>query len=130
MRLLAAALLLFATGAAVAEPLSVETLFAPPRIGRLTISPDGKTIAALSPVAVRQNVVILDAATKKATPVTSFDTRDVVEVHWVNSKRLLLRSGSVATRDFDYKGGALYAIDTDGSDGRLVSEGGQDEQAT
>jgi dipeptidyl aminopeptidase/acylaminoacyl peptidase len=129
MRLLAAILLL-AAGAAAAEPLSVETLFAPARIGRLTISPDGKTIAALSPVAGRQNVVILDAATKKATPVTGFDSRDVVEVHWVNNKRLLVRSGSVATRDFDYKGGALYAIDIDGSAGRVVSEGGQDEQAT
>jgi dipeptidyl aminopeptidase/acylaminoacyl peptidase len=129
MKLLAAILIL-AAGAAAAEPLSVETLFAPPRIGRLTISPDGKTIAALSPVAGRQNVVILDAATKKATPVTGFDTRDVVEVHWVNSKRLLVRSGSIGTRDFDYKGGALYSIDIDGSDGRLVSEGGQDEQAT
>ena len=129
MKILAAALLL-AAGAAFAEPPSVEALFAPPRFMSLTISPDGKTIAALAPVAGRQNVVVLDAATKKPTPVTGFNTRDVVRMTWVNSKRLLVRSGSIATRDFDYRGGALYAIDIDGSDGRMVSEGGDDEQAT
>ena len=128
MRSLAAALLL-AAGTALADPLPVETLFQPPRFARLSISPDGKAIAALAPVAGRQNVVVLDAATKKAAPLTGFDTRDIVEMSWVNSKRLLVRTGSIATRDFDHRGGALYAIDIDGADGRMVSEGGQDEQA-
>ena len=120
---------LFLAGAAAAEPPSVETLFQPPRFGSLSISPDGKTIAALAPVAGRQNVVVLDAATKKPTPVTGFDTRDIVQLFWVNSKRLLVRTGSIATRDFDHRGGALYAIDIDGADGRMISEGGSDEQA-
>jgi dipeptidyl aminopeptidase/acylaminoacyl peptidase len=129
MRHLSVLLLAFAS-AAFAEPPGIEALFAQPRFNQLTISPDGRTIAALAPVAGRQNLVVLDAASKKPTPVTGFNTRDVVEMAWVNSKRVLVRSGSLATREADYRGGALYAIDIDGSDGRMVSEGGDDEQSS
>src|SRR5205085_6806737 len=54
----------------------------------------------------------------------------IVDVRWVNSKRVLVRTGSLATRESDARGGGLYAIDKDGSEGRMVSEGGSDEQAS
>jgi hypothetical protein len=49
MRTLAAAFL-FVAGTAFAAPPTVEELFQPARFGVMSISPDGKTIAALSPV--------------------------------------------------------------------------------
>jgi len=123
------ALFFLAAGTALAEPPSVETLFRQPQFAMMRLSPDGGTIAALAPVAGRQNLVVLDAKTRKPTPVTAFTDRDIVDVRWVNSKRLLVRTGSLATRDSDVRGGGLYAVDKDGSEGRMVSEGG-DEQAT
>jgi dipeptidyl aminopeptidase/acylaminoacyl peptidase len=124
-----AALLLAVAASALAAPPSVEELFQLPRFAAMSLAPDGKTLAALAPVNGRQNLVVLDAATKKPTPVTAFDSRDIVELRWVNSKRLLVRTGSLGTRDSDARGGALYAIDADGSNGRMISEGGSDEQS-
>jgi dipeptidyl aminopeptidase/acylaminoacyl peptidase len=126
---LAAALLLAVAAGALAEPLSVERLFQKARFAAMTISPDGKTIAALAPVGPHQNLVLLDAATKKPTPLTNFSDRDIVSVSWVNSRRLMVRTGSIGVRDFDFRGGGLFAIDIDGSDGRMLSEGGSDERA-
>ncbi|MDQ3027647.1 MAG: S9 family peptidase [Pseudomonadota bacterium] len=129
MRALACAFLLVA-GTALAQPPSVETLFDQPRFARMTLAPDGSAIAALAPVAGRQNLVLLDVKTKKPTPITAFTTRDIVEVNWVNSKRLVLRTGSLGKRDSDARGGALYAIDRDGGESRMLSEGGSDEQSS
>ncbi len=131
MKTLANILLVFAfTGAAHAAPASVEELFKPAQFQSMSISPDGKTIAALAPVAGRQNLVVLDVKTKKPTPVTSFNSRDIVQVLWVNSKRVVVRTGSIGVRAFDARGGALYAVDVDGAEGRMISEGGGDEQAS
>ncbi len=122
--------LLVAAGTAVAQPPTVELLFQPARYAAMRISPDGTSLAALSPVAGRQNLVVLDTKTRKPVPVTGFDSRDIVEMHWVSSKRLLVRTGTLGTQAWDAKGGALYAIDRDGADGRMISEGGTDEQAS
>ncbi len=130
MRTLAAALLLALSATAYAAPATVEELFKPPQFQSMTLSPDGKTIAALAPVNGHQNLVVLDAKTKKPTPITSFNSRDIVEVFWINSKRMIVRTGSIGVRDFDARGGALYALDVDGSDGRMISEGGADEQSS
>jgi dipeptidyl aminopeptidase/acylaminoacyl peptidase len=113
----------------LAAPPTVEELFQPPRFGVMSISPDGKTIAALSPVNGKRNLVVLDAQTKKPTPITTFGDRDIVDARWVSSKRMLVRTGSIGVRDSDARGGALYAIDIDGTEGRMVSEGGSDEQS-
>jgi len=130
MRKLILALLIAAAGPAAADPPSVDTLFQLPRFSSLTLSPDGTAIAALAPVKGRQNIVILDVKTKKPTPITGLEERDIVEVAWVNAKRLIARTGTLATRAFDQRGGALYAIDRDGSESRMLSEGGMDEQAS
>jgi len=81
-------------------------------------------------VSGRQNIVILDAKTRTPTPITGLYERDVVEIFWINSKRLIARTGKLGVRDFDYRGGALWALDRDGGDSRIISEGGMDEQTT
>lgn len=129
MKSIAAAVLLSIATVAHSAPLTVEELFKPVQFQTMALSPDGKAIAALAPVAGRQNLVVLDAKTKKPTPVTSFTTRDVVGVEWINNKRVLVQTGSIGVRAFDARGGGIYAVDIDGGDGRLISEG-SDERNT
>src|SRR5258708_36509175 len=81
----------------------------------MTISPDGENIAALAPVKGRQNVVVINLEKRNAIPVTGFTNRDIVAVRWLNNKRLLLSTGSLATRVSEARGGGLYAGDRDGS---------------
>ena len=117
------ALLLFIATAAVAAPPKVEDLFRLPQFAYMAISPDGEAIAALAPVAGRQNLVILDAKGQNPKAITAQQDSDIVAVQWLSSRRLLVTTGRLGTRDFDQRGGALYAIDRDGSEGRLISEG-------
>ena len=106
---------------------SIETLFKLPQYAAMQLSPDGEHIAALAPVAGHQNVVVLDVAKRGAIPVTALNSRDITTVRWINSKRLLLTTGTLGTQDFDARGGGLFAIDRDGTNARQVGEG-RDEQ--
>jgi hypothetical protein len=103
---LAGTLLAFDLQAAEA-PTPVEDFFRLPRYAAMGLAPDGQHIAALSPVSGRQNLVVLDAALKGTHAVTAFDGKDVVWFHWLSSKRLMFATGSLATRVFDWHGGAL-----------------------
>src|SRR5258708_38095882 len=126
---LAAALFTVVPAQAAEEKLSIESLFKLPQYGAMTISPDGENIAALAPVKGRQNVVVINLEKRNAIPVTGFTNRDIVAVRWLNNKRLLLSTGSLATRVSEARGGGLYAVDRDGSAMRLVGEG-SDERLT
>jgi dipeptidyl aminopeptidase/acylaminoacyl peptidase len=109
------------------DKTKIEDFFKRPQYGAMVLSPDGENIAALAPLAGRQNVVVVNVEKRTATPVTAFTGRDIVQVRWVNNKRLLINTGSLATRAADARGGGLYAVDRDGSGLRLLGEG-SDEQ--
>jgi dipeptidyl aminopeptidase/acylaminoacyl peptidase len=108
-------------------PTPVEDFFRLPRYAAMALSPDGQHIAALAPVGSRQNLVVLDGALKGGHAVTGFDGKDVVWFHWLNSKRLMFATGSLATRVFDWHGGALWAVDIDGAQPLKLSDGSADE---
>jgi dipeptidyl aminopeptidase/acylaminoacyl peptidase len=127
MTLLAAASLT-ALAQAPADKPTIESLFRLPQYAAMAISPDGEHIAALAPVGKRQNLVVMNVEKRSAVPVTNFSDRDVVQFRWLNSKRLLASTGTLATRDFDAKGGGLYAVDRDGRYGRLIGEGGSEDE--
>jgi dipeptidyl aminopeptidase/acylaminoacyl peptidase len=132
MKRLAALLAIAGTAAFAAlaadKPTPIEDFFRLPRYAAMALSPDGQHIAALSPVSGRQNLVVLDAALKDAHAVTAFDGKDVVWFQWLNSKRLMFSTGSLATRVFDYHGGAIWAVDLDGAQPLKLSEGSADEE--
>jgi dipeptidyl aminopeptidase/acylaminoacyl peptidase len=114
-RRFALACLLLLAGAARAAGLPpVEDFFRLPRYAAMQISPDGKHIAALSPVKGRQNLVVLDVPPKDAHAVTALDETDVLWFEWLNSKRLVFGTGTLATSDFAFRGGELFAVDLDG----------------
>ena len=97
------------------DKVAIETLFKVPQYRQMSISPDGKTLAAIAPVGAKQNLVVIDLATKKASAVTSFIGTDVLSYNWVNSKRIAFTTGTLATKVADFRGGALMAADIDGN---------------
>ncbi|QJR09962.1 hypothetical protein DSM104443_01013 [Usitatibacter rugosus] len=126
IRRLAAALVAgLAASASAAEPPSIESLFRLPQYSAMVLAPDGSVVAALAPVNGRQNLVLLDLGSRKATPVTSFEDVDVVAFDWVSSKRLLLRTGTLNDRDANFRGGDLIAIDRDGNQPYRLAERGR-----
>ncbi len=106
-----------------AQEVPLMDFFKLPQYTSVSIAPDGKNLAALAPVKGRQNLVVLDIAKRSAQPLTSFESRDVVEYRWVNSKRLVLRTGTLGERQADSRGGGLFAIDVDGGNVRQLAEG-------
>ena len=124
-RLLAilATLLLAPLAHAQDNKIPIEDFFKLPQYGAMYLAPDGKRVAALSPVGGRQNLVVIDLKTRKATPVTGLEDRDVVLAGWINSRRLLYYTGRLGEVETNQRGGGLFAVDMDGSAPRLVSPG-------
>lgn len=108
----------------------IEDLFKPAKYALMRISPDGKYLAALAPIGDRQNLIVIDVAKRDAVPITSFPNKDVVSVSWINSKRLLFGTGTIGERVFDSRWGALFAVDRDATQLRVVSEGDDKERNT
>ncbi len=131
-RLIALVAMAAACCAAVAadDKPSIEDLFKPAKYASMRISPDGKYLAALAPVAGRQNLIVIDIAKRDPIVITSLPNKDVVTVSWINSRRLLFRTGTIGERVFDSRGGAILAVDRDASQLRVVSEGDDTERNT
>jgi dipeptidyl aminopeptidase/acylaminoacyl peptidase len=127
MRLVALACLLLGFGGAFAAdtPPSIETFFRLPQYSAMKISPDGKHIAALAPFKGRQNLVVMTLEPRTVKPVTGLDALDIVWFTWLGPNRLLMRTGSRGTMDFEARGGALWALDRDGTAARELSEGSE-----
>jgi dipeptidyl aminopeptidase/acylaminoacyl peptidase len=104
--------------------IPVERFFQVAAASRPTLSPDGKSIAMLTRLKGRQNILIYEIETRKPTIVTSFEDFDVVSVHWVNDKRLVFSSGNVfeASGIGSANAGGLYALDRDGTGFRRLAQ--------
>jgi dipeptidyl aminopeptidase/acylaminoacyl peptidase len=114
----------FAAAVAFADDrIAIESFFKIPQYAQMRLSPDGKHIAALAPLNEKQGLVVIDMKTRTATPIAGRSDRDIVNVSWINNKRVLYTTGRLAERDFDQRGGGLFAVDIDGSAERLISEG-------
>jgi dipeptidyl aminopeptidase/acylaminoacyl peptidase len=125
-----AALAVSALAQAADDKPPIESLFKQPQYASMQISPDGKSLAALAPIAGRQNIVIIDLAKHSATPLTALSRKDVVFVRWINNDRLMFGTGTLGERVFDSRGGALITIDRDGNQMRVISEGDEEERNT
>ena len=109
--------------AAKAADISVEAFFRHSAYDNVTLSADGKMIAATAPVKGRRNLVVIDIEKRRAAALTSFDKFDVSSLRWVGPRRLLFSVGDrqEATGRFNFKG--QYAIDADGQNLReLISD--------
>ncbi len=125
------AVAVFAAAVALADERSIpiESFFKIAQYAQMSLSPDGTHIAALAPLNQKQGLVVIDIKSRSATPAAGRSDRDIVSVSWINNKRLLYTTGRLAERDFDQRGGGVFAVDIDGSAERLISEGSDERTA-
>src|SRR4029079_12021628 len=89
----------------------------------MILSPDGKKLAALTPLKGRDNLAVVDLEKRTSNVITAFEKADAAGVFWVNNNRLCLRvtDGHIATGE-ESRFTGLYCINADGSDLRNHSE--------
>ena len=104
-------------------PLPVIAYVKPAEFAQVTLSPNGRYLAALSPQKGKRNLVVLDLETKRPRAVTSFSNFDVISYHWVGSSYLVFTLGTLDTPTGAETGfgGGLFAVRPDGSDYRKLA---------
>ncbi|WP_457665302.1 S9 family peptidase [Thiolapillus sp.] len=112
---LLAILLLFISFSAQAKELPVEYFFKNYEFSQVSLSPDGKHLAAIAPVGNSRNLVIVDRSTMKPLAVTSLTKQDVASYQWANNERLLFSVEEDGNESF-----ALNAVNIDGSKPRVL----------
>ncbi|QJR12778.1 Dipeptidyl aminopeptidase BIII [Usitatibacter rugosus] len=105
-----------------ASEIPVEAFFKRPELSNMSLSPDGKTLAALTSVGGRNNIVVVDLENRKPRVITSFTEYDVGGVEWINDKRLFFRV--VESRDVlnNTRFRGTFAIDIDGENLRNLTD--------
>jgi dipeptidyl aminopeptidase/acylaminoacyl peptidase len=122
----AAAFLLAGTGAWAqpAAQIPAASFFDKPAVTSVSISPTGRHLAltALNKDGFHQ-LVVIDTATMQPAVAASFMQANIVNVHWVNDKRLVYGVQEDGDREVSdwIVGTGLYAIDRDGSDPRQLA---------
>jgi len=112
-----------AKAAAPAGPLTVEDIWKSPSLSNITLSRDGKYMAATAPVRGRMNLVVIELQSRNALALTGFDNFDVLNVNWVGNNRLLYSLGQVnsPTGPSQIDGGGLFMVSRDGKETRRIS---------
>jgi dipeptidyl aminopeptidase/acylaminoacyl peptidase len=120
--LLAATLMSTAAIAQTAK-LSVEDFFRHPQYRSLGLSPDGEYIAATTPIGGRMNLVVMGVKERKPIVLTNEQRFDIIEFHWVSSKRLIFSLGNInePSGSDTRTGGGLFAVDRDGGEFRTLA---------
>lgn len=93
------------------------------RYGQLSLSPDGKHLAAVVPVNGRRNLAVIDLAARKSQAVTALAEQDLGGYAWVNNDRLVFWLGVNTQTGLGEQrlGAGLFAINRDGSEPRTLS---------
>jgi dipeptidyl aminopeptidase/acylaminoacyl peptidase len=103
--------------------IPVEVFFQKPAVASVHISPDGRHVAltSLNKEGMHQ-LLVIDAASQTGKAVASFQSADIVNVHWISDKRLVYSVGDSERNLSDTTAGpGLYAIDMDGTDFRQLA---------
>jgi dipeptidyl aminopeptidase/acylaminoacyl peptidase len=108
---------------AKAQP--VDDFFRLPDTFRPSLSPDGSHLAVLSRSGNgRLNVGIVDLEARKVQIITNMETVDVVNVRWVNNKRLVFVTGNLQDPSGNqayWRTGGLFAIERDGTEAKRLA---------
>ena len=100
-----------------AKELPVEVFFKNYEFTRVTLSPDGKYLAAIAPYKGSRNLVVIDRATHKSRPVTSLTKHDVSSYQWASNDRLIFSVEADGNES-----NALYAVNADGTRPKQLTE--------
>jgi len=106
------------TGTAwAAKEIPVEDFFKRSDFSNYQLSPDGKYLAAISPIGQRRNIAVIDLETRSAVAVTGMKHADVTGFMWANNDRLLYFMDKDGNEAF-----GIFAVNKDGSRPRTLIE--------
>ncbi|MDJ0806389.1 MAG: S9 family peptidase [Gammaproteobacteria bacterium] len=108
---------LLGTFSTQAEKLPVEHFFKNYEFTHLTLSPDGKHLAAIAPLGDTRNLVVIERATNKAKAVTRLSKTDIAGYAWANNSRLIFYLEEDGNESL-----GMYAVNIDGSKSRVLAE--------
>jgi dipeptidyl aminopeptidase/acylaminoacyl peptidase len=100
-----------------AKQIPVEDFFKRSDFTSFQLSPDGKYLAAISPISERRNIAVIDLETRRATAVTSVSDRDVNGFMWANNDRILFFMDKDGNESF-----GIFAVNKDGTRPRTLIE--------
>jgi dipeptidyl aminopeptidase/acylaminoacyl peptidase len=102
----------------------LEDFLRSPVIFGLVLSPDGTTLAGIRDRNGRDNLFVLEIATRKLVTITNFSDSDVVSPRWISNNRLVFGVVDRKRGSGDQVGEGLFAIDKNAEDFReLVARG-------
>ena len=99
--------LLSLAGGAFAEAPSVEHFFKNPDFSGMQLSPSGKYLATLAPIAGQRNIVVLETRNlENARPMTGLRSQDVAGFFWASDDVIVFTMDKDGREDF-----GLYSVD-------------------
>ena len=117
--LMLAGLLPWTAGVAADLPLpAIEDLFADFAYKQMRMSPDGRYLAAMTPLEGRDGLVVVDWSTHQMTGAMRFSGNEIVlSYEWVKDDKLVIFNGETnGWRDTPVSYGELFVANPDGSD--------------
>ncbi len=103
--------------------LTVEDVWKLPRMANVSLSNNGKYLAATADFKGRMNLIVIDMDSRKATVLTNFEDFDVLAPQWIGNERLLFSLGQFnsPTGPGQFDGGGLFVVSRDGKESRRIS---------
>ncbi len=105
------------------KPFTMEEFWRKPQMLQPSLSKSGRYLAALAPARGRMNLIIIDLVTRKGDILTSYESFDVIEKHWIGDERIVYTLGSLnsPTGAGQFDGGGLFVVNRDGKQGRQLA---------
>lgn len=100
-----------------AKEVPVEDFFRRSDYSNFQLSPDGKYLAAISPIRERRNIAVINLETRDAVAVTGITDRDVSGFMWANNDRILFFMDKDGNESF-----GIFAVNKDGTLPRTLIE--------
>lgn len=109
-------------GLAHAAPPPVKAYFQDPVLSNARLSPDGRHVAMISLTeSGRRNLVVVNLDTLKPVVAGGASDRDLLDLRWVNDRRLVFRfKVQLMSKERSDGGPGLYAVDVDGENTRQL----------
>ncbi|MEM9182287.1 MAG: hypothetical protein AAGB27_03955, partial [Pseudomonadota bacterium] len=111
----AMAALMLLTTSAIAKQYSVEDFFKNSQYSQMTVSPNGKYLAAIAPAKNRRNLAIIDLKDRSQSKfITALEDQDVAGYTWVSDDRIIFGVDADGIEAI-----SMYAVDRKG--GRITT---------
>jgi dipeptidyl aminopeptidase/acylaminoacyl peptidase len=103
-----------------APAVSPEPFFKNPEYRSLKLSPSGKHVGVLVPIAGRMALAVITLQPRSIKVVGGIEGQDINWFEWVNDERVVFGLIDLQSGLGEQRATALYAVDRDGSDFRVL----------